>query len=142
MASVNKVIIVGALGRDPESRSMANGGKVVNFSVATSESWTDKDSGERKEKTQWHRIVVWNERLGDVALKYLTKGSRVYLEGALESRKYTGQDGIEKETTEVVLARYRGELVMLSNKSDAAPAATAKPAAKPAMADLDDEIPF
>ena len=103
--SVNKVILVGNLGRDPESRAMTSGGKVVSFSIATSETWNDKASGERKEKTQWHRIAIFNERLGEVAEKYLRKGSKVYLEGSLETRKYTDQSGVEKETTEVVLAR-------------------------------------
>ena len=160
--SVNKVILVGNLGRDPEARTMQNGGKVVSFSIATSESWADKASGERKEKTQWHRIVIFNERLGDVAEKYLKKGAKVYIEGSLETRKYTDKDGAERETTEVVLLRFRGELTMLDGRGEGggasegggyAPRAASAPAAKPAGGrapswepprggDLDDEIPF
>ena len=164
---VNQVILVGNLCKAPESRTMQSGGKVVSFSLATSESWNDKASGERKEKTQWHRIAIFNERIGDVAEKYLKKGMKVYIEGALESRKYTDKDGQEREITEVVLARFRGELTMLDGKgggggdyaggdgggyqSNRAPAArpAAAPAARgnapswePAGGDLDDEIPF
>jgi single-strand DNA-binding protein len=153
--SVNKVILIGNLGRDPESRTMQSGGKVVSFSIATSESWNDKMSGERKEKTQWHRIAIFNEKLGEIAEKYLKKGSTVYLEGALESRKYTDKDGQEREITEVVLARFRGELTLLGSRGDSgggssyggdsgggftrAPARAAAPAAG---GDLDDDIPF
>jgi single-strand DNA-binding protein len=169
--SVNKVILVGNLGRDPESRTMQNGGKVVNFSIATSETWTDKGSGERKEKTQWHRIVIFNERLGEVAERYLKKGAKVYIEGALESRKYTDQSGAERETTEVVLKAFRGELVMLDGRGgeggamgeggggggyaprERAPARSAGGGDRPAQRgpswdtpkrsnDLDDDIPF
>jgi single-strand DNA-binding protein len=114
--SVNKVILVGNLGRDPEVRTMQSGGKVVSFSIATSETWNDRASGERKEKTQWHRIAIFNEKLGEVAEKYLRKGMKVYLEGALESRKFTDKDGAEREITEVVLARFRGELTMLDGR--------------------------
>lgn len=116
--SVNKVILVGNLGRDPEVRNTQSGGKVVSFSVATSETWNDRASGERKEKTQWHRIAIFNERLGEIAEKYLRKGSKVYLEGALESRKYTDKDGQEREITEVVLSRFRGELTLLSGRGE------------------------
>jgi single-strand DNA-binding protein len=115
--SVNKVILVGNLGRDPESRSLQSGSKVVSFSLATSETWSDKASGERKERTQWHRIVIFNERLGEIAERYLRKGSKVYLEGALESRKFTDKDGQERETTEVVLKQFRGELTMLEGRN-------------------------
>ena len=167
--SVNKVILVGNLGRDPEARTMQNGGKVVSFSIATSESWNDKGSGERREKTQWHRIAIFNEKLGEVAEKYLKKGAKVYLEGQLESRKYTDKDGVERETTEVVLARFRGELTMLDGRggeaggsyggenggytprerspasrpavSNTRPGGNA-PSWEPAGGDLDDEIPF
>jgi single-strand DNA-binding protein len=111
--SVNKVILVGNLGRDPEVRSMQSGGRLANFSIATSESWSDKQSGERKERTQWHRIVIYNDRLVDVADKYLRKGMKVYIEGALESRQFTDKTGAERETTEVVLRQFRGELQML-----------------------------
>lgn len=116
--SVNKVILVGNLGRDPEVRNTQSGGKVVSFSVATSETWNDRASGERKEKTQWHRIAIFNERLGEIAEKYLRKGSKVYLEGSLESRKYTDKDGQEREITEVVLSRFRGELTLLSGRGE------------------------
>ena len=115
--SVNKVILVGNLGRDPEVRYAQSGAKIVNLSVATSESWKDRESGERREKTEWHRVVIFNDRLADVAEQYLRKGSKVYLEGSLQTRKWTGNDGIEKYTTEVVLQRYRGELTMLDTRS-------------------------
>jgi single-strand DNA-binding protein len=114
--SVNKVILIGNLGRDPEVRSMNNGGKVVNLSVATSETWRDKNSGERQEKTEWHRVVIFNEKLGEVAERFLKKGSKVYVEGALQTRKWTDQSGAEKYSTEVVLQRFRGELTMLDGK--------------------------
>ena len=164
--SVNKVILVGNLGRDPEARTMQNGGKVVSFSIATSENWNDKASGERREKTQWHRIAIFNEKLGEVAERFLKKGSKVYVEGSLESRKYTDKDGVERETTEVVLARFRGELTMLDGRGEGggaesgdggftrerAPASRAPaggagagrsaPSWEPASGDLDDEIPF
>jgi len=156
--SVNKVILVGNLGRDPEVRTMQSGGRVVTFSIATSETWNDRSSGERKERTQWHRIVIYNDKLGEVAEKYLRKGAKVYIEGALESRKFTDKDGHERETTEVVLRNFRGDLTMLDGRGgegggDSAPRASA---ARPAPArsgtapswdapqggDLDDEIPF
>jgi single-strand DNA-binding protein len=114
--SVNKVILVGNLGRDPEARNMPSGGKVVSFSVATSETWNDRASGERKEKTQWHRIAIFNERLGEIAEKYLRKGSKVYIEGQLESRKYTDKDGQEREAFEVVIGRFKGELTLLDGR--------------------------
>lgn len=114
--SVNKVILIGNLGRDPEVRSMNNGGKVVNLSVATSETWRDKNSGERQERTEWHRVVIFNEKLGEVAERYLKKGAKVYVEGALQTRKWTDQSGQEKYSTEVVLQRFRGELTMLDGK--------------------------
>ena len=115
--SVNKVTLIGNLGRDPEIRSLQDGNKVANLSVATSESWKDKSSGERRERTEWHRVVIFNERLIDVVEKYLKKGAKVYLEGALQTRKWTDQSGAEKYTTEVVLQRFRGELVMLDGRS-------------------------
>ncbi|MDA0306606.1 MAG: single-stranded DNA-binding protein [Proteobacteria bacterium] len=117
--SINKVILVGNLGRDPEVRFSQNGTKIVNFSVATSESWKDKQTGERKEKTEWHRVVLFNDHLADIAEKYLKKGSKVYIEGALQTRKWTGNDGNERYSTEVVLQRYRGELTMLDGRSGA-----------------------
>jgi single-strand DNA-binding protein len=162
--SVNKVILVGNLGRDPEVRTMQqSGGRVVTFSVATSESWTDRNSGERKEKTQWHRVAIYNEKLGEIAEKYLRKGSKVYLEGSLESRKYTDKDGNEREIFEVVIGRFRGELTLLDGRGGGAGAedesggyAPRQPAAarsggggrqggwepKKGGADLDDDIPF
>ena len=115
--SINKVILVGALGRAPDVRFSQGGDKIVNLSLATAESWKDKQTGERKEKTEWHRVVIFNERLADVAEKYLRKGSKVYLEGSLQTRKWTGNDGVEKYTTEIVLQKYRGELTMLDTRS-------------------------
>ena len=115
MAGVNKVILVGNLGADPESRSFSNGGEVVNFTVATSENWKDKD-GNRQEKTEWHKVAIFNENLGRVAKQYLRKGSSVYLEGQLQTRKWTDNSGQDKYTTEVVLQRFRGELVLLDSR--------------------------
>ena len=114
--SVNKVIIVGNLGRDPEVRSFPNGGKVVNLNIATSETWRDKASGERKERTEWHRVAIFNEALGKIAEQYLKKGSTVYLEGQLETRKWQDQSGAERYTTEVVLRQFRGELTLLGGR--------------------------
>lgn len=118
MAGVNKVILVGHLGDDPEVRSMNNGGEVVNLRVATSETWKDASTGERKERTEWHRCVIFNENLGKVAKSYLRKGSKVYLEGQLQTRKWQDQSGADKYSTEVVLQRFRGELVLLDSKGD------------------------
>lgn len=118
--SVNKVILVGNLGRDPEVRSMQDGNKVVNLAIATSERWRDKSSGEMRDKTEWHRVVIFNERLADVAERYLSKGRQVYLEGQLQTRKWTDQSGQEKYTTEIVLQRYRGELTLLGGRGDSA----------------------
>ena len=114
--SVNKVIIVGNLGRDPEVRSFQNGGKVVNLNIATSESWRDKASGERKERTEWHRVSILNENLAKIAEQYLKKGSKVYIEGQLETRKWQDQSGVEKFTTEIVLRPFRGELTLLDGR--------------------------
>ncbi|GAB4377052.1 MAG: single-stranded DNA-binding protein [Kiloniellaceae bacterium] len=116
--SVNKVILVGNLGRDPEIRSTQDGTKVANLSLATSETWRDRNSGERRERTEWHRVVIFNEKLCEVAEKYLRKGSKVYIEGQLQTRKWTDQQGVEKYTTEVVLQRFRGELTMLDGRQD------------------------
>ena len=113
--SVNKVILVGNLGKDPEARSMNNGGEVVSFTLATSETWNDRD-GNRQEKTEWHNIVIFNENLGKVAKNYLRKGQKAYLEGQLQTRKWTDQNGNDRYTTEVVLQRFRGELVLLSGR--------------------------
>ena len=115
--SVNKVILVGNLGRDPEVRHTQDGRAIVNLSIATSESWRDKQSGERKEKTEWHRVVIFNENLAKVAEQYLKKGAKVYIEGQLQTRKYTDNAGVEKYSTEVVLQQYRGELTMLDGRS-------------------------
>jgi single-strand DNA-binding protein len=117
--SVNKVTLVGNLGRDPEIRAMQNGDKIVQLSVATSDRWKDKNSGEQRERTEWHRVVIFNDALGRIAEQYLTKASTVYLEGQLQTRKWTDQQsGQEKYTTEVVLQRYRGELTLLGSRPD------------------------
>ncbi|HEY6916722.1 MAG TPA: single-stranded DNA-binding protein [Allosphingosinicella sp.] len=113
--SVNKVILIGNLGQDPESRSLNNGGEVVNLSVATTESWKDRD-GQRQDRTEWHRVVIFNENLGKVAKSYLRKGSKVYLEGQLQTRKWQDQNGQDRYSTEVVLQRFRGELVLLDSR--------------------------
>jgi len=153
--SVNKVILVGNLGRDPEIRSFPNGGRVANFSIATSESWKDKASGERKERTEWHRISVTNDALVGVVERFLKKGSKVYIEGQLETRKYE-KDGREVYTTEVVLRPYRGELTMLDGRSGGgsdsmgggddfgggAPSSGGGSFASSSKNDMDDEIPF
>ncbi|MEO0412585.1 MAG: single-stranded DNA-binding protein [Pseudomonadota bacterium] len=116
--SVNKVTLVGNLGRDPEVRTMNDGSPVVNLSLATSEQWRDKNTGERREKTEWHRVVIFNENLAKVAQNYLRKGSTIYIEGQLQTRKWQDQSGVEKYTTEIVLQRYRGELTMLGGRND------------------------
>ena len=115
--SVNKVILVGNLGRDPESKSFQNGGKVVNFRIATSQTWKDKASGERKEKTEWHSIAIFNEGLANVAEKYLRKGSKVYIEGALQTRKWQDQSGADRYSTEIVLQGFNSVLVMLDTQN-------------------------
>ena len=116
--SVNKVILVGNLGRDPEVRSTQDGMKIVNLSLATSERWRDRNSGEQRERTEWHRVVIFNENLARIAEQYLRKGSNVYIEGQLQTRKWTDQSGQERYTTEVVLQRYRGELTLLGGRGD------------------------
>ena len=146
--SVNKVILVGNLGKDPEVRRMTSGEPVVNLSVATSESWRDKASGERKEKTEWHRVVIFNKNLADVAEKYLRKGSKVYVEGQLQTRKWTDKDGQEKYSTEVVLQNFRGELTMLDGRGgEGGGGGGGRSGAGEAPAsfqrdEMDDEIPF
>jgi single-strand DNA-binding protein len=163
--SVNKVILVGNLGKDPEVRTTQDGSKIVNFSLATSETWNDRASGERKERTEWHRVVVFNDRIGEVVEKYVRKGSKVYVEGSLQTRKWTDQAGVEKYTTEVVIGKFRGELTMLDGRNDGAGAGegggggyqrAASPAARapagggrgapswdaPKGGGLDDDIPF
>jgi single-strand DNA-binding protein len=121
--SVNKVILIGNLGRDPEVRSFQNGGKVVNLRIATSETWRDRQSGERKERTEWHSVAIFNEPLGKIAEQYLRKGSKVYLEGALETRKWTDQSGQERYTTEVVIRPYSGALTLLDGRGEGGGAA-------------------
>lgn len=116
--SVNKVILVGNLGRDPEVRSFPNGGKVVNLRIATSETWRDKQSGERRERTEWHSVAIFNENLGRIAEQYLRKGSKVYLEGQLETRKWQDQSGQDRYSTEVVLRQFRGELTLLDGRDE------------------------
>ena len=128
--SVNKVIVVGNLGRDPEVRTFPNGGKVVNLRIATSESWTDKASGDRKERTEWHSVAIFNEPLAKIAEQYLRKGSTVYIEGQLETRKWQDQSGVDKYSTEIVLRPFRGELTLLGGKPEGG------------RDDLDSEIPF
>lgn len=151
--SINKVIIIGNLGRDPEVRRMNSGDSVVSFSVATTESWKDKQSGERQERVTWHNIVVFNEGLGKVAEAYCKKGSKVYIEGQLQTRKYTDKDGNERQTTEIVLQRFRGELTLLDSKpsgdgerQEREPAGRTYAMRKseaPATRDaIDDDIPF
>ncbi|MFL1781087.1 Single-stranded DNA-binding protein [Candidatus Hepatincolaceae symbiont of Richtersius coronifer] len=160
---VNKVILLGNLGQDPEIRYAQSGSKIASFSVATSESWKDKISGERKTLTQWHKVVVFNDNLADVVEKYIKKGSKVYLEGALQSRKYTGSDGVEKNITEVVISQFKGEIQIIDSRNSgessenigdfnskantfSAPktySAAKKEGNIPTIGDdLDDEIPF
>jgi single-strand DNA-binding protein len=149
--SVNKVILVGNLGKDPEVRRMTSGEPVVNLSVATSETWKDKSSGERKEKTEWHRVVIFNENLAKVAEQYLKKGAKVYLEGALQTRKWTDKDGAEKYSTEIVLNRFNGTMVMLDGRSGGGGGeggfggggrGTNETPANFQRDEMDDEIPF
>ena len=145
--SVNKVILVGNLGRDPEVRRMTSGDPVVNLSLATSETWRDKASGERKEKTEWHRVVIFNENLAKVAEQYLRKGSKIYIEGQLQTRKYTDKDGVEKYSTEIVLQRFRGELVMLDSRGEGGGGGGGRGGVGEGAAsfdrnEMDDEIPF
>ncbi len=116
--SVNKVILVGNLGRDPEVKTMQTGGMIVNMNVATSESWRDKATGERKERTEWHRVVIFNDKVGEIAQKFLRKGSKVYIEGQLATRKWTDQGGQERYTTEVVIPRFGGTLTLLDGRQD------------------------
>jgi single-strand DNA-binding protein len=159
MAGVNKVILVGNLGADPEARSLNNGGEVVNMRIATSEQWKDKD-GNRQERTEWHNVVIFNENLGRVAKNYLRKGSKVYLEGQIQTRKWTDQSGNDRYTTEIVLQRFRGELVLLDSREGAgggrgsfndsyddfgggAPQRTqSRPQPAAIDTDLDDDVPY
>lgn len=167
--SVNKVILIGNLGKDPEVRTTQDGQKIVNLTLATSENWTDRNSGERKERTEWHRVVIFNDRIGEVAERFLRKGRKVFVEGSLQTRKWTDQSGQERYTTEVVIQRFRGELVLLDSqraedggmgeggggggyreRTPAPPRSTMAGAPRsggpaweaPKGGDLDDEIPF
>ncbi len=156
--SVNKVILIGNLGADPEIRSLTSGDRVANLRIATSESWRDRSSGERKEKTEWHRVVVFNENIVKVCEQYLRKGAKVYVEGAIQTRKWADQSGVEKFSTEIVLQKFRGELTMLDGRGDNAgegdaggyngggvssgPKAQNSAPREDFSADLDDEIPF
>ena len=166
--SVNKVILMGNLGRDPEVRTTQDGGKIVTFSMATTESWKDRTTGERRDRTEWHRVVIFNEALAGIAENYLRKGGKVYIEGQLQTRKWVDQQGIEKYTTEVVIPKFRGELTLLDRASDtgsgpqgdwsqeptsavaAGGAAAAMPShsqaspdfATPSPEDIDDDVPF
>ena len=147
--SVNKVILIGNLGRDPEVRTFQNGGKVCNFSIATSESWKDRNSGERQERTNWHNIAIFNENLAQIAEQYLRKGSKVYIEGQLETRKWQDQAGNDRYTTEVVLRNFRGELTLLDGRSENNNSNFSETASidgqssdKVLTNDIDDEIPF
>ena len=155
--SVNKVILIGNLGADPEIRSLNSGDRVANLRVATSETWRDRGTGERKEKTEWHRVVVFNENIVKVCEQYLRKGAKIYLEGAIQTRKWTDQSGAEKYSTEIVLQKFRGELTMLDGRGDnegagegggynggfaSGPRAQNSAPREDFSADLDDEIPF
>jgi len=148
--SVNKCIIIGNLGKDPEVRNTQSGGKIVNLTVATSETWNDKASGERKERTEWHRVVIFNDRVADVAERFLKKGRKVYVEGVLRTRKWTDQSGQDKYTTEVCIEQFRGDLVLIDSNRDgdqgqqrsADPRANARPSRPPADDGWDSEIPF
>jgi len=158
--SVNKVILIGNLGKDPEIRSLSSGERVCNLSLATSEQWRDKSSGERKEKTEWHRVVIFNDNIIKVAENYLKKGSTVYIEGAIQTRKWTDQSGVEKYSTEIVVGKFKGELTMLGGRNDSAGGGASrgggdddyssgfstgganKPSGPKESYDLNDDIPF
>jgi single-strand DNA-binding protein len=142
--SINKVIIVGNLGRDPEIRQTQDGMKIANFSVATSESWKDKTSGERRDKTEWHRVVIMNDRLSDIVEKYVKKGSKVYVEGQLQTRKWTDQSGMERYTTEILLSRFKGELHLLDSRgSEMNEQPQDAYSDMPSLSDnIDDDVPF
>lgn len=140
--SVNKVIIVGNVGKDPEIRSTNNGKEIANLTIATSEKWTDKTSGERREKTEWHRVVIFSEGLVNVVKNYVKKGSKLYIEGSLQTRKWQDKSGADKYTTEIVLQGFGSTLTMLDSRGEAAPQATHTPVASFETEDLTDEIPF
>ncbi|WP_322626702.1 single-stranded DNA-binding protein [Paracoccus beibuensis] len=143
--SVNKVILIGNLGADPEVKEFSNGGKVCNLRIATSETWKDRNSGERKERTEWHSVAIFAEGLAKIAEQYLKKGSKVYIEGQLETRKWQDQSGADRYSTEVVLRPYRGELTLLDGRQGGGSdhgASAERSSPRPAAADHDDEIPF
>jgi len=159
--SVNKVILVGNLGRDPESKTFGNGGKVVKFSLATSDTWNDRASGERKEKTEWHNVVIYDEKIGEVAERYLKKGAKVYIEGAMQYREYDDANGAKQKIAEVVLQRFRGAMTMLEGRNTGGGGGdyqgggdggsyegggSSRPQSRPQPAafdtDLDDDVPF
>jgi single-strand DNA-binding protein len=149
MSSVNKAILIGNLGRDPEVRTTQNGERVVSFSLATTESWRDKASGERKDRTEWHNVVIWNDAIGKVAESYARKGSKVYIEGQIQTREFTDKDGNQRRVTEIVLQRFRGELTLLDSaksRDDAPARQTQAPNVRsgrqPAAAMIDDDLPF
>lgn len=153
MSSVNKAILLGNLGRDPEVRYTQSGDKIVNMTVATSERWKDRQSGEQKEKTEWHRVVIFDQHIAEVAEKHLKKGSQVYLEGQIQTRKWTDQSGAEKYSTEIVLQRFKSELVLVGGRGDDGGQREQRPAQRtpptgapqkpqPSGLDLSDEIPF
>lgn len=142
MQSVNKVTLLGSLGRDPEVRNTSSGTKIVNLSVATSDTWKDKQTGERKTKTEWNRVVIFNPALADLADKYLSKGSKVYLEGSLQTRKWEDSNGTEKYTTEIVLQNFNGNLVLLDSKENNESSGHSNASPVDSSADLDDDIPF
>ena len=147
MSSVNKVILIGNLGRDPEIRATHNGGKIANLAVATSERWKDKNSGEWKEKTEWNRVAVYNERAVEICEKYLHKGSKIWVEGSLQTRKWQGNDGQDRYTTEIVVQRFRGDIIMLDSKPEQDSGGQRYAPQEPPARDknpfgLEDEIPY
>lgn len=156
MSSVNKVILIGNLGQDPDVRYMQSGDKVVNLSIATSERWKDKQTGEKREKTEWHRVVIFDQNIADIAVQYLKKGSKAYIEGQMQTRKWTDQSGNDRWVTEVVLQRFRGSLVLLTSQGNGPPPNTGEDTSRPTAGaaaggtgtnpndplDLDDDIPF
>jgi len=139
MAGYNRVILCGRLGKDPEEKVFANGGKIVNFSVATSETWKDKASGERKEKTEWHNVTIQNENICGIAMQYLSKGSEVLVEGSLQTRKWQDSSGADRYSTEVVVGRFNGSMTLVGGRGGGA---APKPDAGGFPADLDDDVPF
>ncbi len=143
MSSVNKVTLLGVLGRDPEIKSFQSGDQIAELSIATSERWTDKATGEKKEKTEWHKVVIRNDNLMRVAENYLAKGSKVYVEGSLQTRKWTDQQGVDRYSTEIVIGKFKGELVLISEGKEREARQESQKASKRGFADdLEDDIPF